>query len=63
MKLTSEMIKKKAKSLGIDVIGIADIDRYTNAPVLMSPKTYFPDARSVVVIGMRIPRGSYRGIV
>ena len=62
MKLTSKMIKEKAKSLGIDVIGIADIDRYTNAPVLMSPKTYFPDARSVVVIGMRIPRGSYRGI-
>ncbi|NMB98040.1 MAG: (4Fe-4S)-binding protein, partial [Clostridiaceae bacterium] len=62
MKLTSEMIKEKAKDLGIDVIGIGSIDRYKNAPTLMNPKTYFPEAKSVIVIGMRIPRGSYRGI-
>jgi len=60
--LTSEMIKKKAEDLGIDVLGIGSIDRYANAPLLMNPKTYFPEAKSVVVIGMRIPRGSYRGI-
>ncbi|NLC45458.1 MAG: hypothetical protein GX783_14405 [Clostridiales bacterium] len=62
MKLTSAMIKEEAKELGIDVIGIGNIERYKNAPELMSPKTYFPDAKSVVVIAMRIPRGSYRGI-
>ena len=62
MKLTSEMIKEKAKELGIDVVGIGSIDRYENAPPLMNPKTYFPEAKSVIVIGMRIPRGSYRGI-
>lgn len=62
MKLTSEMIKEKAKDLGIDVIGIGNIERYKNAPTLMNPKTYFPEARSVIVIAMRIPRGSYRGI-
>lgn len=62
MELTSSMIKKKAEALGIDVIGIGNIERYENAPVLMNPKTYFPEAKSVIVIAMRIPRGSYRGI-
>lgn len=62
MKLTSAMIKEKAKNLGIDVIGIGNIERYKNAPLLLNPKTYFPEAKSVIVIGMRIPRGSYRGI-
>lgn len=60
--LTSEMIKKRAKELGIDCIGIASIDRYKNAPTLMNPSAYFPEAKSVIVVGMRIPRGSYRGI-
>ena len=31
MKLTSEMIKQKAKELGIDDIGIGGIDRYADA--------------------------------
>lgn len=62
MKLTSEMIKAKAKELGLDDVGIASIDRYKNAPPLMNPKTYFPNAKSVIVTVMRIPRGSYRGI-
>lgn len=62
MKLTSAMIKEKAKDLGIDVIGIGNIERYENAPVMLNPKTYFPEVKSVIVIAMRIPRGSYRGI-
>lgn len=62
MKLTSEMIKKKARELGIDDVGIASIDRYKNAPPMLNPKNYFPDAKSVIVTVMRIPRGTYRGI-
>lgn len=62
MKLTSEMIKKKAQELGIDDIGIASIDRYKNAPPLFNPKNYFPGAKSVIVTVMRIPRGTLRGI-
>lgn len=60
--LTSQMIKEKAKQIGIDDIGIASIEAYKDAPVLMNPKSYFPEAKSVIVIAMRIPRGSYRGI-
>ena len=60
--LTSQMIKDKTKELGIDCIAIGNIERFENAPKLMSPKTYFPGAKSVIAIAMRIPRGTYRGI-
>jgi ferredoxin len=62
MKLTSEMIKARAKELGIDCIAIGNIERFKNAPKLMSPITYFPNAKSVIAVAMRIPRGTYRGI-
>jgi epoxyqueuosine reductase len=62
MKLTSEMIKQKAKELGLDVVGIANVDRYKNAPPMMNPLSYFPECKSIVVTVMRIPRGTYRGI-
>ena len=62
MKLTSQMIKERAKELGIDCIAIGNIERFANAPKLMSPLTYFPKAKSVIAVAMRIPRGTYRGI-
>ena len=62
MKLTSEMIKSKAAELGLDDIGIANIGRYSEAPPMMDPKNYFPNAKSVIVTVQRIPRGTYRGI-
>lgn len=62
MNLTSKMIKDKAKELGIDCIAIGNIERFKNAPKLMSPITYFPNAKSVIAVAMRIPRGTYRGI-
>ena len=62
MKLTAQMIKDRAAELGIDCIGIGNIERFRNAPVLMSPLTYFPEAKSVIAVAMRIPRGTYRGI-
>lgn len=60
--LTSEMVKGYAISRGADLVGIASIDRFENAPPQMSPKEIFPRAKSVVVIAVRIPRGCYRGI-
>ena len=49
MKLTSQMIKDKAKELGIDCIAIGNIERFKNAPKLMSPLTYFPEAKISLV--------------
>ncbi len=62
MKLTSQMIKDKARELGIDCIAIGNIERFQNAPKLMAPQSYFPEAKSVIAVAMRIPRGTYRGI-
>lgn len=62
MELTSRMIKDKAKELGIDAVAIGNIERFKDAPALMSPLSYFPEAKSVIAVAMRIPRGSYRGI-
>lgn len=62
MKLTSEMIKQKAEALGIDALGIASIDRFDGAPAMFNLRNYFPGVKSVIVVAMRIPRGSYRGI-
>ena len=62
MKLTSAMIKDKARELGIDCIAIGNIERFKTAPYLMSPSTYFPGAKSVIAIAMPFPRGANRGI-
>lgn len=60
--LTKEELKKYAYSLGIDLIGVANIERFKKAPPRMNPANMFPDARSVIVIARRIPRGTLRGI-
>ena len=62
MILTSEKLKEYAKKSGADLVGVASIDRFEGAPVDMHPQTIFPEAKSVVVLGGRILRGSMRGI-
>ena len=60
--LTKEKLKRFAYSIGIDLIGIANIERFKNAPPRMNPANIFPEARTVIVVGFRIPRGTLRGI-
>ena len=62
MMLTSQMIKDRAKELGVNCIAIGNIERFAKAPKLMNPSTYFPGAKSVIALAMPIPRGTYRGI-
>lgn len=61
MGLTKEEIKEFALSAGLDLIGVANIERFENAPKDMHPATIFPEARSVIVVGKRILRGGWRG--
>ena len=58
MNLTSQMIKEKAQELGIDCIAIGNVERFLEAPTLLSPITYFPGVKSVIAVAMRIPRGT-----
>mgnify|MGYP000141370938 CR=1 FL=1 len=59
---TAQDIKKFALSKGLDLCGIAGIERFRGAPRRMHPASIFPEARSVIVVGRRIVRGAWRGI-
>lgn len=62
MELTSEYIKKVAKSYGADIVGIGNIERWDTAPIQMDPKQIMPRAKSIIAMGFRVFRGSLRGI-
>lgn len=48
-------VKNLAYSLGADLVGIASIDRFENAPIRMSPKGILPEAKSVIVCAVHHP--------
>ena len=60
--LTSKKVKEYAKKCGADIAGIASMDRFEGAPKQMDPRYIFPDAKAMIVMGFRIPRGCFRGI-
>jgi len=59
---TKKQIKEYALSRGLDLFGVANIERFENAPERMHPANIFPEAKSVIVVGRRIIRGGWRGI-
>jgi epoxyqueuosine reductase len=61
-KLTSKDIKTYAKQRGLDLVGIANIERFKGAPSRMHPADIQPNAKSVIVVARRIVRGAWRGI-
>lgn len=62
MKELTRAIKEKARQQGADLVGIASIDRFDGVPQAHHPSAVFPEAKSVIVIGRRILRGSLRGM-
>ena len=48
-------VKELAYRLGADLVGIANIERYENAPIKMSPQGILPGAKSVVVCAVHHP--------
>ena len=61
-KPTKEEIRQYALSHGLDLFGVANIERFANAPRDWHPARLFPECRSVIVVGKRIVRGGWRGI-
>jgi epoxyqueuosine reductase len=60
--IDSEAVKACARECGADLVGIGSMDRFEGAPAQMDPRHVFPDARAIVALGFRIPRGYLRGI-
>ncbi len=60
--LTSEQVKKIALDAGADLCGVGDMDRFEGAPREMDPRYLFPEAKTVIGMVFRIPRGVQRGI-
>ena len=61
-RLTKDRIRQHALGRGLDLFGVANVERFANCPRNMHPATIFPECRSVIVVGRRILRGGWRGI-
>ncbi len=55
-----KQIKEFVLSLGADVCGVANIDRFSEAPVGFHPQDIFPGCQSVIVFGIALPKGLTR---
>jgi len=60
--LTSDEVKQFARACGADLVGIGSLDRFEGAPPEMDPRFVFPDAKAMIGLAFRIPRGYLRGI-
>ena len=52
---TTEIKRYALETLRADLVGIADIKRFANAPLRMSPQGIMPTARSVIVMAVHHP--------
>lgn len=57
----TEESKEFARSLGADLVGVASVDRFKEAPEGHRPEDILPQARAVVVCAKRIPNGLLEG--
>lgn len=62
MMISTKELKKHAKACGADVIKIGSMDNWQGAPKQMDPRYIFPDAKHIIGLAFRIPRGYLRGI-
>ena len=60
--IRSKDVKEQAKKLGADLVGISPMSRFEGAPKQMDARYIFPGAKSMIVLGFRIARGTLRGI-
>jgi ferredoxin len=57
-----EAIRRYAKEAGADLCGFGDLARFEGVPDEMDPCHVFPDAKSMICLAFRMPRGVQRGI-
>ncbi len=57
-----QQILETAKKIGIDLIGFASRSRFESVDAQHDPFSIYPEAKTVIMIGKRICRGSLRGV-
>jgi len=57
-----QQLEAFARTAGADVFGVANIERFDELSADRHPGSIFPEAKSVVVLGRRITRGTLRGV-
>lgn len=57
-----EFIVEASKKIGIDLIGFASKSRFEGVDAQHNPFSIFPEAKTVILVGKRICRGSLRGV-
>ena len=57
-----DAIRQYALQLGADLVGFSGIDRFDANHPRQHPASIYPDARTVIGLGFRVLRGSFRGI-
>ncbi len=60
--MKSEDLKKEAIRLGADIVGIGDISLFDGTPKEKDPRYIAPSAKSIICLGFRMLRGTFRGI-
>lgn len=58
----TEQVKTFAKQCGADIVGMGDMTRFEGAPKQWDPRYIFPEAKVIIGLAFRIPRGSLRGV-
>lgn len=56
-----EQMLEHFRQLGVALVGVADVGRFEGVRPNEDPREIFPEARSVIVLGMAITRGTLRG--
>jgi len=52
--ISSDHIKRYAKEKGADLVGIASVESFADYPEGRRPQDLLPDAKSVIVVGVRV---------
>ncbi len=60
--LTSADVKRAATSMGADLVGISPMERFEGAPPQTDPRYIFPEAKALIGLAFRMPRGYLRRI-
>jgi len=59
--MTAQELKTAARKFGADLVGIASIDTLRDLPAELNPLSIHSRAKSVIVLGRKVLRGSLRG--